>query len=108
MAGTRAILTEQTPTPIGIDRAAFEQSDLQAVSFVVRVWRQRTRCGPEYRGWVEHVRSGRRTAFLGLDGLNHIIAQGVGVPTRRSVLWRSRLAQWRARLARCVARVHDG
>jgi hypothetical protein len=77
-----------------------EEPETQAYSFVVRIWRQMGPADPECRGWVEHVQSGQRTFFLGLDRLLPIIATHVGIPIRQRKWWRSGLIRWQARLAR--------
>jgi len=76
-----------------------EEPWAQAISFVVRIWKQLGPADPECRGWIEHVESGQRTFFLGLDQLLSIIAAYVGIPIRRGGWWRNCLMRWRA----CVA-----
>jgi hypothetical protein len=80
-----------------------EEPQAQAISFVVRIWRQMGPADPECRGWVEHVQSGQRTFFLGLDRLLPVIAAYVGTPIRQRKWWRNSLRRWRARLARYLA-----
>ena len=80
---------EQNTVPQNADRAPSEGAGAQAVSFIVRIWRQRA--DPNCRGWVEHVQSGERTAFLGLDRLCAIIAAHLGLPTGRAGVWRNGL-----------------
>jgi hypothetical protein len=79
------------------------EEEAEAVSFIVRIWKHTRPTGPECRGWVEHVQSGQRTFFLGLDELTSVIATHVGVPVRRGGWWRTRLVRWRARVAGCLA-----
>jgi hypothetical protein len=81
-----------------------EETETQAVSFVVRIWKQIGSADPECRGWVEHVQSGQRSFFLGLDQLLSIIAAYVSIPIRRRRWWRNGLRRWRARLAGCFVR----
>jgi hypothetical protein len=81
------------------DRVIPEELRAQAISFVVRIWKQTGPAEPECRGWVEHVQSGQRTLFLGLDQLLSIIAAYVGIPIRRGGGWWNRLMRWRARVA---------
>jgi len=76
-----------------------EESEAQAISFVVRIWKQIGLADPECRGWVEHVQSGQRSFFLGLDQLLSIIAAYVSIPIRRRGWWQNHLMQWRARVA---------
>ena len=76
-----------------------EEPEAQAVSFVVRIWKQTGPAGRECRGWVEHVQSGKRAFFLGLDQLQSVIAAYVGIPIRRGGCWRNGLMRWRARIA---------
>ena len=81
------------------DRVTSEEPETQAISFVVRIWKQTGPADPEYRGWIEHVQSGQRTSFLGLDQLSSVIAAYIGVPIRREGWWQNRLLHWRARVA---------
>jgi hypothetical protein len=81
------------------DRAIPEELRAQAISFVVRIWKQTEPADPECRGWVEHVQSGQRSFFLGLDQLLSIIAAYVGIPIRRRGWWQNHLMHWRARVA---------
>lgn len=76
-----------------------EEASPQAVSFVIRIWKQPGPTGVQYRGWVEHVQSGSRTAFLGLDHLPSAIAGYVGLPGTAIPSWRHRWERWRARLS---------
>lgn len=86
------------------DSAPSEEAEAEAFSFIVRIWKQTRPTGPECRGWVEHVQSGQRTFFLGLDELSSVIATHIGVPARRGGWWRTRLMRWRARAAGRFAR----
>ena len=81
------------------DPALSKEAEAEAFSFIVRIWKHTRPTGPECRGWVEHVQSGQRTFFLGLDELSSVIATHIGVPVRRGGRWRDRLARWRARVA---------
>lgn len=94
--------------PDPADNVPPEDAELEAASFVVRIWKQGESTGPECRGWVEHVQSGQRTLFLGLDRLLLIIARYVGVPIQQRGWWRSWLARWRARLGGYFARAEEG
>jgi len=85
-----------------------EEPEAQAISFVVRIWKQIGLADPECRGWVEHVQSGQRTFFLGLDQLLSVIAAHIGIPVRRGGWWRNGLRRWRARLAGYFAREEGG
>jgi hypothetical protein len=62
------------------ESAPSEEAEAEAFSFIVRVWKQTRPTGPECRGWVEHVQSGQRTFFLGLDELTAVIAAYVDIP----------------------------
>lgn len=71
----------------------------QVLSFVVRIWREAGPQGVEFRGWVQHVQSGRRAYFHGLNGLSSVLAAYLGVSRkgrpdagRRSL--RDRIAAW--------------
>ncbi len=90
------------------DGVTSEEPEVQAISFVVRIWKQRGPADPECRGWVEHVQSGQRTFFLGLDRLLSIIAAYVGVPIRRGGWWRNRLMRWHARVTECFGQGEKG
>jgi hypothetical protein len=81
-----------------------EEPGTEAISFIVRIWKQTGSADPEYRGWVEHVQSGQRTSFLGLDQLSSVISAYLGLPIRRRTWWRNGLMRWRACLARYFAR----
>jgi len=83
-----------------------EEAGAQPISFVVRIWRQMTPAGPEYRGWVEHVQSGKRTFFLGLDGLPSLVGGYLGLPMRRA-RWHERLTRWRNRVAAWFGRAEE-
>lgn len=85
-----------------------EEPEAQATSFVVRIWKQIGLVNPECRGWVEHVQSGQRTFFLGLDQLLSIIAAYVGIPIRRGGRWRNRLMRWRALVTGWFTRREEG
>jgi hypothetical protein len=85
-----------------------EESEAQAISFVVRIWKQIGLADPECQGWVEHVQSGQRTFFLGLEQLLSIIAAYVGIPIRRGGSWRNGLMRWRARVAGWFTRGEKG
>jgi hypothetical protein len=90
------------------DSVTSEKPEAQAISFVVRIWKQIRPADPECRGWVEHVQSGQRTFFLGLNQLLSIIGAYVGSPIRRGGWWRNHLMRWRARLARWFTRGEEG
>lgn len=90
------------------NRVTSEEPGAQAISFVVRIWRQTEPAVSEYRGWVEHVQSGQRTSFLGLDQLSSVIAAHIGIPIRQGVGWRNRLTRWRARVAAYLVRADGG
>jgi hypothetical protein len=99
-----AIMKEHNAVSRIADGVTAEEPKAQAISFVVRIWKQIGLADPECRGWVEHVQSGQRTLFLGLDQLLSIIAAYVGIPIRRGGWWRNRLRRWRARLAEYFVR----
>lgn len=90
------------------ERVASCEAGAQAVSFVIRIWKQTGPAAPECRGWIEHVQSGQRTFFLGLDQLLSIIATHIGVPIRRGRRWRHRLTRWRERVVGYFARSEEG
>jgi hypothetical protein len=75
------------------------EAEAEAFSFIIRIWKHARPTGPECRGWVEHVQSGQKTLFLGLDQMQSIIASHIGIPARRGGRWRDRLARWHARVA---------
>jgi hypothetical protein len=82
-----------------ICHATLEEPVAQAISFVVRIWKQEGTTNPDCRGWVEHVQSGQRTFFLGVDQLTSIISEhiGVTVPTSWRNKWQKRLVRWQMR-----------
>lgn len=92
------ILKEHSAVSRTADCVIPEVPEAEANSFVVRIWKQTGPADPEYRGWVEHVQSGQRTSFLGLDQMSSVIATYVGIPIRRGPWWRNGLMRWRARL----------
>jgi len=92
-----AILNEQGAVSRGTHQASTEQTGVQALSFIVRIWRQSE--PNECRGWVEHVQTGRRTAFLGLDQLRSVIAEAIDAPLDREGSWSQRLGRCRSLLA---------
>jgi len=102
-----AIVKEHSAVSRITDYAASEESGTEAISFIVRIWKQTGSTDPEYRGWVEHVQSGQRTSFLGLDRLPSAIAAYMGIPIRRGEWWRNRLTRWWTRLAGYFARVEE-
>lgn len=85
-----------------------EQTTPQALSFIVRIWRQGGLTDSECRGWVEHVQTGRRTAFLGLDQLRSIIAEALGHSLDQDRSWRHRLARWKAFVVEQFAPEQEG
>ena len=99
LSHAEAIVKEHKPVFRIADGVVPEEPGAQAISFVVRIWKQAGPADPEYRGWVEHVQSGQRTSFLGLDKLSSVIAAHIGVPIRRKGWWQNRLLHWRARVA---------
>jgi hypothetical protein len=103
-----AIVKEDSAVSRITDRVAPEEPGAQAISFVVRIWKQTGPADPEYRGWVEHVQSGQRTSFLGLDQLSSVIAAYMGIPIRRGPWWRTGLIRWRARVAGWFTREVEG
>lgn len=82
-----------------IDSPPSDEAGAQAISFVIRIWKEPSPAGPEYRGWIEHVQSGRRAFFLGLDRLPELIATHVGPHTRGNTRWQQRLLRWRKQVA---------
>jgi hypothetical protein len=52
--------------------------EAEAHSFVLRIWRE-NRDDPtvdaEWRGWIEHVQSGRRTYFRELQEIEQLLAE---------------------------------
>jgi hypothetical protein len=60
-----------------------EDAEMEAFSFVVRVYRPTESDGTEFRGWVEHVQSEQRTHFVGLDRVLAIISEHIGVHSVR-------------------------
>lgn len=60
------------------DASAAEESE--AVSFVIRIWQYSTPAGPELRGWIEHVQTGRRTFFLRLEDMSSLIKACLHAP----------------------------
>jgi len=88
-------LNEDITASRSANHAAAEQPAAQALSFVVRIWRHDEPSACECRGWIEHVQTGRRTPFSGLDELRYLIADAVGSPVYRSRSWAERLRRWR-------------
>jgi hypothetical protein len=88
--------------------APAEEAEAEAFSFIVRVWKHTRPTGPECRGWVEHVQSGQRTFFLGLDQVLSIIAAHIGVPQQRGGWWRKCLMRWRDRTMGWLGRGKGG
>jgi hypothetical protein len=73
-------MKEHNAVPWTTNDVTSEETEAQPISFVVRIWKQLGPADPECRGWIEHVQSGQRTFFLGLDQLLSIIAAYVGIP----------------------------
>lgn len=94
-----ATLNEQNTASRSANHIAAEQPAAQALSFVVRIWRQDEPSDCECRGWIEHVQTGRRTPFSGLDQLRYLIADAVGAPGYRGRSWGGRLRRWRTFVA---------
>lgn len=99
-----AIVKECSAVSRIVDGITPEEPEAQPISFVVRIWKQTGTADRECRGWVEHVQSGQRTFFLGLDQLPRAIARYIGVSNRRGGGWQNRLMCWRARVAGWFAR----
>ena len=64
------------------DRGIMSYFEAEAHSFVVRIWREsgdkeRGQAG-EWRGWLEHVQSGQRHYFGGLNELPAIMGSYIG------------------------------
>ena len=60
-------------------------------TFVVRFWREWTGAEARWRGRIEHVQSGRRMDFLGVEGLLRFLKRfGIGVtnPPAQRARWR--------------------
>jgi hypothetical protein len=75
--------------------------------FIVRLWRELREiegARPLLRGTVEHVQSGQRRSFLGLERLPYIIAEYVGIPVRSRPGCQRCLAHWRASIGRRLLR----
>ncbi len=94
-----AILSDQNGVSSTTDHVVPERNNAEAASFVVRIWLPSRADESEYRGWVEHVQTGRRTAFLGLDQLPSVIAEAVGIRRLRGRSWDERFRRWRVSLA---------
>jgi hypothetical protein len=105
---TEAVMKEHNAISRIADDVTPEKPEAQAISFVVRIWKQIGLADPECRGWVQHVQSGQRTFFLGLDQLLSIIAAYVGIPIRRGGWWRNNLMRWRALVAGWFTRREEG
>ena len=75
-----------------------EHTEIQAFSFVVRVYHPPEAEGTEFRGWVEHVQSEHRTHFIGLDRVPAIISEHFGIHTGRMATIRDWLSHWYERL----------
>jgi hypothetical protein len=101
-------VTEQDVVSQTANHVGVEQSTAQAVSFIVRIWLQSGVNEREYRGWVEHVQTGRRTAFHGLDQLRSIIAESVGTSCDRDRSWRRRLERWKTFVVERFSREREG
>jgi hypothetical protein len=53
-----------------------------STTFVVRFWREWTGAESRWRGRIEHVQSGRRHDFLGVEGLLGFLERfGIGAET---------------------------
>mgnify|MGYP006306690153 CR=1 FL=1 len=100
-------MNEQNTASRSANHAA-EQPAAQALSFVVRIWRQDGPSDCECRGWLEHVQSGRRTPFSGLDQLRYLIADAVGSPVYRSRSWSERLKRWRTFVTKWISDEQEG
>jgi hypothetical protein len=79
------------------EEASLEEE--QVTSFLVRVWREPGPQGPQFRGWVQHVQSGQRAYFHGIEGLSRVLADYLGVSRaeRAGILsrrLRDRIAAW--------------
>lgn len=70
-------MKEHGPDPQIAESMAPERTDVEIFSFIVRIRKRSTPAASDYRGWVEHVQSGERTSFLGLDHLLPIIVKHV-------------------------------
>ena len=101
-------MREQSTVSRSADCDPSEEAEVQAVSFVVRIWKQSEPADPEYRGWVEHVQSGQRTFFLGLDQLSSVIATHVGIPVRWRGSWKNCLTRWWVRATGFFAQGREG
>ena len=82
--------------------------EAQAVSFVIRIWKRDEQGDFECRGWVEHVQSGQRAFFLGLDQMLSIITKYVGASAQRRGRWRDCLMCWWIRVTMSFARGGEG
>jgi hypothetical protein len=84
------LAAESTSQPNSADCPSPEEGEAETLvsSFLVRIWRQKRPSGPECRGWVEHVQSGRRTPFHQLIQLPAIIAAYTGISLDQPKSWR--------------------
>jgi hypothetical protein len=89
--------------PASLGHPPPEEAEIQPASFVVRVWKQNGAAASQCRGWVEDVRSGRKTSFLGLDRLPGVIAKYIGLPIRGGGEGRNLLTRWLAHLSAYLA-----
>lgn len=94
----------QPPEGVPVETMCEESTEIQAFSFVVRIWRPTKPVGTKFRGWVEHVQSEQRTHFVGLERVLAIICEQIGI---RSISgekgkylpanWLFRFSVWRKR-----------
>ncbi len=62
-------MAEQLPIVRRKPHVAEQFSVLPASTFVVRFWQEWTGAGSRWRGWIEHVQSGRSAVFLDPDDM---------------------------------------
>jgi hypothetical protein len=52
-----------------------------ASTFVVQLWHEWSAAGFRWRGWIEHVQSGKRAAFLEFDDMLDFIRRFAAMPS---------------------------
>lgn len=70
------------------DRGLMTFFESEAHSFVLRIWlehRDKTQQAGEWRGWVDHVQSGRRFHFREFDEIGRIIS-GIVDPVEQAFM----------------------
>ena len=60
-----------------------EQTARQGGSFIVRIWWEHSggdcQDAHQWRGWIQHVRTGNQTPFRSMSDLTHFIEEELGI-----------------------------